>query len=91
MLVYFVDIWSILWPFGMFCGHLVYFVVIWYSFHILVNCTEKNLANLVFTDVGKCQKQFFEAETFLAGKTAVQSFVNPYMSTNFVKTMYLRM
>jgi hypothetical protein len=26
-------IWYILWPFGIFCGLLVYFVVIWYIFH----------------------------------------------------------
>jgi hypothetical protein len=30
MLVYFLDIWYILWTFGIFCGHLVYFVDIWY-------------------------------------------------------------
>jgi hypothetical protein len=30
MLVYFVAIWSILQPFGIFCGHLVYIFVIWY-------------------------------------------------------------
>jgi hypothetical protein len=29
-LVYFVAIWSILWPFGTFSPVLVYFVVIWY-------------------------------------------------------------
>jgi hypothetical protein len=29
-LVYFADIWYILWYFGIFCGSLVYFVVIWY-------------------------------------------------------------
>jgi hypothetical protein len=28
MLVYFIDIWSILWPFGLFCGHLAF----WYTF-----------------------------------------------------------
>jgi hypothetical protein len=30
MLVYFVAIWSILQPFGVFCGYLVYFIAIWY-------------------------------------------------------------
>jgi hypothetical protein len=30
MLVYFMTIWSILLPYGIFCGHLVYFMVIWY-------------------------------------------------------------
>jgi hypothetical protein len=46
-------IWSILLPFGIVCGHLVYFVAIWYIlrsfgmiFPILVSCTKKNLATL---------------------------------------------
>jgi hypothetical protein len=30
--VYFMTIWSILWPFGIFYGHLVYFAVIWYTY-----------------------------------------------------------
>jgi hypothetical protein len=30
MLAYFMDIWSILQPFGTLNGHLVYFAVIWY-------------------------------------------------------------
>jgi hypothetical protein len=29
MLVYFMDIWCILWKFGIFYGHLVYFMDIW--------------------------------------------------------------
>jgi hypothetical protein len=29
MFVHFMAIWSILRPFGIFCGHLVYFVAIW--------------------------------------------------------------
>jgi hypothetical protein len=32
MLIYFMDILSILLPFDIFYGHLVYFVVIWYIF-----------------------------------------------------------
>jgi hypothetical protein len=28
-LVYFITIWSILWPFGLFYDHLVYFMTIW--------------------------------------------------------------
>jgi hypothetical protein len=47
MLVIFMSISSILWPNGIFYGHLVHFVVIWYMFHVLVYCTEKNLATLV--------------------------------------------
>jgi hypothetical protein len=53
--------WYILWPFGLFYGHLVYFVadwytylvaifvyfiVIWYIFSLLVCCTKKNLATV---------------------------------------------
>jgi hypothetical protein len=33
-------------PFGTQCGHLVYFMDIWYIFPILVCCTKKNLATL---------------------------------------------
>jgi hypothetical protein len=29
---YFMTIWSIVWSFGIFCGHLVYFMFIWYIF-----------------------------------------------------------
>jgi hypothetical protein len=32
MLVYCMGIWSILWTFNIFYGHLVYFVVVWYIF-----------------------------------------------------------
>jgi hypothetical protein len=47
--------WYILWPFGLFDGHLsifysfwVYFMVIWYFFPVLVSFSEKNLATLDF-------------------------------------------
>jgi hypothetical protein len=43
----FVVIWFILPSFGTFCGHLVYFVVIWYIPPVLVCCSKKNLATLV--------------------------------------------
>jgi hypothetical protein len=39
--------WWILWPFGIFCGHFVYSIVIWYIFPVLVCSTSKNLATLV--------------------------------------------
>jgi hypothetical protein len=35
---------SILLPFCIPCGHLVYFIVIWYIYPDLVCCTNKNLA-----------------------------------------------
>jgi hypothetical protein len=31
MLVYFMAIWNILWPFGIIYGHLEYFMAIWYN------------------------------------------------------------
>jgi hypothetical protein len=34
-------------PFGLFYGHLVYFMVIWHIFPVLVGCTKINLATLV--------------------------------------------
>jgi hypothetical protein len=40
-LVYFVAIWYILFPFGMFYGHLLDFLL------VLVSCTKKNLATLL--------------------------------------------
>jgi hypothetical protein len=40
-----------LWLLGIFCVHLVYFLVIWYIFFdVLVCCTTKNLATLLYTD-----------------------------------------
>jgi hypothetical protein len=37
----------ILWPFGIFHDHLIYFMVVWYIFHILVTYSKKNLATLL--------------------------------------------
>jgi hypothetical protein len=51
--MYFKAIWSILWPFGMFCGHLVCFVAIWYIlwplglFFPFWHVVKKNLATLI--------------------------------------------
>jgi hypothetical protein len=41
---YFMAIWSILRQFGLFYGHWVYFVLIWFLFPVLVFLTRKNLA-----------------------------------------------
>jgi hypothetical protein len=56
--------WYILWPFGLFYGHLVYFVVIWYIlslfgifFEVLAYCTKKNLATLDGRSVNVWQKR----------------------------------
>jgi hypothetical protein len=29
-------IWYILWPFGIFCGHLEYFMAIWYIYFVAI-------------------------------------------------------
>jgi hypothetical protein len=49
MLAYFTAIWYILRRLDICCGHLVYFVVIWYTFSPFwyLCCTKKNLATLV--------------------------------------------
>jgi hypothetical protein len=45
-LVYFMDIWYILKPFGVFYWPLVYILGIWYIFPVLVCFSKKNLATL---------------------------------------------
>jgi hypothetical protein len=49
-LVYFTAIGNILWPFGIFCGQLVYVFLL-----VLVFCTKKNLATLVVVVVASLQ------------------------------------
>jgi hypothetical protein len=39
--------WYILWIFGISCGHLVYFVLIWHLFHVSACFTKKNKATLL--------------------------------------------
>jgi hypothetical protein len=58
--------WYILRPFGLFYGHLPYFVDIWYIswlfgiyFPILVCCSDKNLATLVLR-ITPCKEKNFE-------------------------------
>jgi hypothetical protein len=43
LLEYFMAIWPILQPFGIYCSNLVYYLVIWY---ICPRCAKKNLATL---------------------------------------------
>jgi hypothetical protein len=47
MLVYLMAIWFLSRPFGIFCGYLEYFIVLWYIFPVLVCCSKKNLATLL--------------------------------------------
>jgi hypothetical protein len=47
MLVYFMAVWSIIWPSGIFCGFLVYLTAIWHISPVFVSCSKKNLATLL--------------------------------------------
>jgi hypothetical protein len=57
ILVYFTALWSILLPFGIFCGHFEYFMVIWnilwlFGIHILPHfgmLYQENLAYLPYS------------------------------------------
>jgi hypothetical protein len=51
--------WNILWPFGIFYGHLGYFKTIWYIFPVWVSCAKKNLATL---DMGIKKDEFGNKE-----------------------------
>jgi hypothetical protein len=57
-LVYFVAVWYILWPFGIFCCRLVYFLL------VLVCCTKKNLATLYSTHKTSKPQRIFKIEVF---------------------------
>jgi hypothetical protein len=50
-------IWSILKPFGIPCGHLGYFMAIWYISPVLVCCAKKNLAALIVAVAQKPQEE----------------------------------
>jgi hypothetical protein len=56
MLVYFMAIWSILLQFGMFYGYLVNFMVYSIFPPVLVCCTKKNLATLVYIGPSQCDR-----------------------------------
>jgi hypothetical protein len=68
MLVDLIDIWSILRPFGLFYGHLVYFTAVWsilrpfgVRFLFLVCCTKKNLASHVPPQPSRQKTSYFSA------------------------------
>jgi hypothetical protein len=62
MFVHFMAVWSIIRPFGIFYGHLVYSIVIWYIFTHFDTCPMKNLATQRLT------AQFFPVLVFCAKK-----------------------
>jgi hypothetical protein len=63
---------NILKPFGLFYGHLIYFVTIWnilwlfaIFFPVLVCCDKKNLATLVIISMGNCGCTFLHGDSTL--------------------------
>jgi hypothetical protein len=58
------DIWSILWPFDIFYGHLIYLMVTWYIFSRFGMFYQKNLATL---DVNSGSTPAAKANKFLSG------------------------
>jgi hypothetical protein len=57
-------IWSILQPFGIFCGHLVFFCHLYYIFPVLVGCKKKNLATLIWAKKMESLDRTIDAKRF---------------------------
>jgi hypothetical protein len=70
-LEYFTNIWDVLRPFGTFCANLVDF------FPVLVSCTKKNLATLLF--ISEC---FSADETLSRKPKQLPHFKSPNSATN---------
>jgi hypothetical protein len=70
ILVYFMTIWSILWPLEIFYGHLVYFVVIWYIFPHFVILDLLNLATLICV---RARSNPFQLQTAALAKRGAHS------------------
>jgi hypothetical protein len=76
---WYMAIWSISHQLGMFYGHLVYFMVIWYFLPILVCCIKINLATL-FSSTHDPSAKAIEANQFalLTANTYVYWQINPF-------------
>jgi hypothetical protein len=60
--------WNILRTFGIFYGHLVHFVLIWYIFPFWVSWTKKNLATLALRPrISRSQSYVFLIYNYNAG------------------------
>jgi hypothetical protein len=85
MLAYFMAIWSILRPSGIFYGFLVYFKVIWYILPVLVSCIKKNLATLLRVPSSLWLKEMVKRSSnrklFL-----VKTFCDTYIHTYIIHT-----
>jgi hypothetical protein len=49
-------IWNIFWPRGLLYAHLVYFNGVCYILPVLLCCTKKNLATLMYSGTYNVQK-----------------------------------
>jgi hypothetical protein len=80
----FLTFWHPLWPFALYYGNLVYFVVVCYIFPILVYCIKRNLATLRLTLNIVLMKAFVTA-TITAAKLALQQSLKSLNSPNYTE------
>jgi hypothetical protein len=79
-LVYFITIWYILCQFGIF-------MVIWYSFPVLVSCTTKNLATLL--ENKKIRSSFLCCNVILGSENSLAASVDIFCNGD--GTTFLRL
>jgi hypothetical protein len=85
--------WYLSWPFGTLCGHLFYFMAIWYIYAlaicyiipILVRCIKKNLATLILIMVSR---SWHETEYYIhLSESLLFTAGHRYGSTNVNKNI----
>jgi hypothetical protein len=82
-----IQCWYILWPFGKFYNHLVYFMAIWYILWefgqfstVLVCCTKKNLATLVLTTLFFLRIPFLTNSFFPLAYLPIEAILQTFYS-----------
>jgi hypothetical protein len=70
---------------GLFYGHLVYVMVVWYIFPVLVYCTKKNLATPVVSERPFCNMQTALARTLSRVKWERTSKLYSFRMRTFVQ------
>jgi hypothetical protein len=80
MFIYFKATWNILWRFGIFYGHLVHFVFIWYIFSGFSIMYQEKSGN---TGRGAQRSMFLPSLTFSADLGAGQKLLHMKTSTIF--------
>jgi hypothetical protein len=79
VLVYFMALWSVLRPFGIFCGHLVYFGFVWYIFSRFGKLYEEKSGNTGLA-----------ARLILKGLSNLQFFLSKLFCPDFFSNFILR-